>query len=165
MSSARPSSRPSEANRAFARPPIAPLGAPPVFTTAPMITIPKQPAPMITIPKQPPAEIVRAPAVIANPYGALRAPANPYGALQPTFARLPPPAPSLAKPAPPQKIEVGLAPPAPLKVEVSVRVDASSQLIQAAGQAKAATVQLKAIAKAPDTGPGGLGETHTGQGR
>lgn len=63
-----------------------------------------------------------------------------------------------ARSKPPQVVKVEFAAIPPIKGEFTVT--ASSQLLQVERSAVQATVQLKARA---DTGPGGLGETHTGQ--
>ena len=64
----------------------------------------------------------------------------------------------LQPPAPPQKVDVIVSPPAPMKM--TWEVVPSSALLQIVEQVKTAALQFKAHHK---TGPGGLGETDTGQ--
>ena len=70
------------------------------------------------------------------------------------------PAPAVAMPErPPQAVKVGFD---TVKIEAVVRVDASSALLNAVADAKK-TATTRAFALGADTGPGGLGETGTGQ--
>ena len=103
-----------------------------------------------------------------NPYGGLTR--NPYGGLAPmsragsisgSFAPvgyLDHDRPTLARGEPTQKVGVSFDQPPPQKIDVTVT--SSSALLQIVDSLKELKVQLKAKA---DIGPGGLGETHTGQ--